>query len=83
MNVLPGSKVKFDICVSGTPPMTIRWFKNKKEIVSGADCCVIKDNTSSTLELFVAKVFDSGVYVCEIQNDAGSTSCQATLFVKG
>ncbi|KAA8595405.1 hypothetical protein FQN60_012540, partial [Etheostoma spectabile] len=68
--------------VSGTPPLTIKWFKNKKEVSSSVDCSVIKDNTSSSLELFFAKTSDSGEYVCEIQNDVGSTSCQATLFVK-
>lgn len=83
MNVLPGSKVQFSVLVSGTPPLTIKWFKNKKEILSSADCNVVKDNTSSSLELFFAKTTDSGDYVCEIQNDVGSTSCQATLFVKG
>ena len=83
MNVLPGSKVQFNVLVSGTPPLTIKWFKNKKEILSSADCNVIKDNTSSSLELFFAKTSDSGEYVCEIQNDVGSTSCQTTLFVKG
>lgn len=83
MNVLPGSKVQFNILVSGTPPLNIKWFKNKKEILSSADCSVIKDNTSSSLELFFAKTLDSGDYVCEIQNDVGSASCQATLFVKG
>lgn len=83
MNVLPGSKVQFNVLVSGTPPLTTKWFKNKKEILSSAECSVIKDNTSSSLELFFAKTSDSGEYVCEIQNDVGSTSCQATLFVKG
>lgn len=83
MNVLPGSKVQFNVLVSGTPPLTINWFKNKKAILSSADCAVIKDNTSSTLELFFAKTSDSGDYICEIQNDVGSTSCQASLFVKG
>lgn len=83
MNVLPGSKVQFNVLVSGTPPLTIKWFKNKKEILSGSDCSVVKDNTSSSLELFFAKTTDSGDYVCEIQNDVGATSCQAALFVKG
>lgn len=83
MNVLPGSKVHFNVLLSGTPPLTIKWFKNKKEILSSADCSVIKDNTSTSLALFFAKSSDSGDYVCEIQNDVGSTSCQATLFVKG
>ncbi|XP_049450272.1 titin-like [Epinephelus fuscoguttatus] len=82
MNVLPGSKVKFNVRVSGTLPLITKWFKNKKEILSSIDCNVIKDNTSSSLELFFAKTSDSGEYVCEIQNDVGSTSCQTTLFVK-
>lgn len=83
MNVLPGSKVYFNVLLAGTPPLTIKWFKNQKEIVSSADCLVIKDNTSTSLALFFAKSSDSADYVCEIQNDVGSTSCQATLFVKG
>lgn len=83
MNVLPGSKVKLNVRFSGTPPLNIRWFKNKKEILSSADCSVIKDKTSSSLELFFAKSSDSDEYICEIQNDVGSTSCYATLFVKG
>lgn len=83
MKVLPGSKVHFNVLLSGTPPLTIKWFKNQKEILSGADCSVIKDNTSTSLALFFAKSSDSGEYRCEIQNDVGSTSCQATLFVKG
>lgn len=83
MNVLPGSKVYFNVLHAGTPPLTIKWFKNQKEILSSADCLVIKDNTSTSLALFFAKSSDSADYVCEIQNDVGSTSCQATLFVKG
>lgn len=69
--------------LAGTPPLTIKWFKNKKEILSSTDCLVIKDNTSTSLGLFFAKSSDSADYVCEIQNDVGSASCQATLFVKG
>ena len=83
MSVLPGSKVQFNVLLSGTPPLTIKWFKNKKEILSSAGCSVTKDNTCSSLELFFVKTSDSGEYVCEIQNDVGSTSCQTTLFVKG
>lgn len=69
--------------LSGTPPLTINWFKDKKEVSSGIDCSVQKNDTSSSIELFFAKPSDSGQYVCEISNDVGSDSCQATLFVKG
>ncbi len=83
MYVLPGSHVKFNVHVTGTPPLNIKWFKDKREIFSGADCAVNKGSTSSSLELFCAKSSDSGAYVFEIQNDVGSASCQATLYVKG
>lgn len=75
--------MQFNVLVSGTPPLTIKWFKDKKEVSSGIDCSVQKNDTSSSLELFFAKPSDSGDYVCEISNDVGSDACQATLFVKG
>ncbi|KAM9710547.1 titin-like [Menidia menidia] len=82
MNVLPGSKVQFSVLVSGSPPLTIKWFKNGKEVVPGADCSVAKDSSSSLLELLFAKSSDCGEYVCEVQNPVGSASCRAALFVK-
>uniref|UniRef100_A0A673JAD8 Titin n=1 Tax=Sinocyclocheilus rhinocerous TaxID=307959 RepID=A0A673JAD8_9TELE len=81
-DVIPGSRVQFNVLVSGTPPLTIKWFKDKKEVSSGIDCSVQKNDTSSLLELFFAKPSDSGDYVCEISNDVGSDACQATLLVK-
>lgn len=75
--------MQFNVLVSGTPPLTIKWFKDKKEVSSGIDCSVQKNDTSSSLELFFSKPSDSGDYVCEISNDVGSDACQATLFVKG
>uniref|UniRef100_A0A8C2HI14 Titin n=1 Tax=Cyprinus carpio TaxID=7962 RepID=A0A8C2HI14_CYPCA len=71
-DVIPGSRVQFNVLLSGTPPLTIKWFKDKKEVSSGIDCSVQKNDTSSSLELFFAKPSDSGDYVCEISNDVGS-----------
>lgn len=75
--------MKFSVLVCGTPPLTIKWFRNRKEVFSGVDCSIQKDDSSSSLELFFTKPSDSGDYVCEISNDVGSDSCQTTLFVKG
>lgn len=75
--------MKFNVLVSGTPPLTIKWFRDKKEILPGVDCSIQKDDSSSSLELFFTKPSDSGDYVCEISNDVGSDSCQTALFVKG
>lgn len=83
MDVLPGSRIQLNVLISGTPPLTIKWFKDNKEILSSSDCFVQKDNISSSLELFFVKASDSGDYSCEITNDVGSEACKATLFVKG
>lgn len=82
-SVIPGTRVKFSVLISGTPPFTIKWFKDKKEVLTGADCSVQKDDSSSSVELFFTKPSHSGEYICEISNDVGSDSCQTTLFVKG
>lgn len=83
MEVIPGSRVKFNVLIAGTPPLTIKWFKSNKEITTGVDCAIQKDDSSTSLELFFGKTSDSGDYICEISNDVGSDKCQATLFVKG
>lgn len=63
--------------------MIIKWFKDSKELLSGANRSVLKDESSSILELFSAKVADSGIYTVQVSNDVGTATCKATLFVKG
>ncbi|XP_062908156.1 titin-like [Mobula hypostoma] len=50
--------------------------------MSGADYFILNESTTSLLELFSAKVSDSGDYICEVANKAGSASCAARLFIK-
>lgn len=69
--------------MGGTAPMTIKWFKDNKELHSGAARSVWKDDTSTILELFSAKAADSGTYICQLSNDVGRATTKATLFVKG
>lgn len=63
--------------------MTIKWFKDNKELHSGAARSVWKDDTSTILELFSAKAADAGTYICQLSNDVGIATSKATLFVKG
>lgn len=63
--------------------MTIKWFKDNKELHSGAARSVWKDDTSTVLELFSAKAADSGTYICQLSNDVGTVTSKVTLFVKG
>ncbi|OBS83468.1 hypothetical protein A6R68_22542, partial [Neotoma lepida] len=81
-DVNPSSRVQLKALVGGTAPMTIKWFKDNKELHPGAARSVWKDDTSTILELFSAKAADSGTYICQLSNDVGTTSSKATLFVK-
>lgn len=81
-DVNPGTRVQLKALVGGTAPMTIKWFKDNKELHPGAARSVWKDDTSTILELFSAKAADSGTYICQLSNDVGTTSSKATIFVK-
>lgn len=82
-DVNPNTRVQIKALVGGTAPMTIKWFKDNKELHSGAARSVWKDDTSTVLELFSAKAAHSGTYICQLSNDVGIATSKATLFVKG
>lgn len=82
-DINPSTRVQLKALVGGTVPMTIKWFKDNKELHSGSARSIWKDNTSTILELFSAKASDSGTYICQLNNDVGSATSKATLFVKG
>lgn len=82
-DVNPNTRVQLKALVGGTTPMTIKWFKDNKELHSGAARSVWKDDTSTILELFSAKADHSGTYICHLSNDVGIATSKATLFVKG
>lgn len=81
--VVPHARVQFKALVKGSTPLQIKWFKDSQELLSGANRSVWMDDTSSVLELFSARMSDSGNYTCQISNDVGTATCKATLFVKG
>eukprot|EP00062_Callorhinchus_milii_P005912 gi/632946130/ref/XP_007888405.1/ PREDICTED: titin-like [Callorhinchus milii] len=80
--VVPGTKVQFRSVVSGTPPMTLKWFKDDKELISSPSCYISKEGSTSLLQLFSASVSDTGDYTCQVSNEVGTETCGAKLFVK-
>lgn len=82
-DVLPGSAVCLKSTFQGSTPLTIRWFKGDKELVSGGSCYITKEALESSLELYAVKTSDSGTYTCKVSNVAGGVECSANLFVKG
>ncbi|XP_072118273.1 titin-like [Mobula birostris] len=81
-DVIPGSKVQFRSVIGGTPPITIKWFKDKKELVPSSSLYISKEGSTSMLQLHSAKISDTGDYTCRVSNEVGSETCVAHLFVK-
>ena len=80
---LPNSTVRFKSSFKGTPPFTVKWFKDDSELMTGPTCFTGLEETCCFLELYSVGVAQSGVYCCQVSNDAGSIQCSADLTVKG
>lgn len=68
--------------VSGTPSLRINWYKYNNKIDSGHYSTSFIDSVA-ILELKTTGFEDSGIFTCEVQNDAGTSSCSSNVVVKG
>lgn len=82
-SAVPNAKVRFKGTFKGTPPFTVQWFKDDKELMTGPTCFTGLDGPSCFLELYSVGISQSGVYSCQVSNAAGSARCSANLTVKG
>lgn len=75
--------VSMECKVSGSQPMTIAWFKDDQEIMSGSKFQPDFKDSSATLRILRLEKADSGVYKCRANNSAGFKETSGTLYVKG
>lgn len=80
---VPHATVRFKGTFKGTPPFIVKWFKDDTELMTGPTCFTGLEGLSCFLELYSVGVTQSGVYSCQVSNDAGSVRCSADLTVKG
>ena len=73
----------FECKVAGTPEISVRWFRDGAEIHQSVKHKMSFFNSVATLEISQVSENDSGKYVCEACNEAGTESCTAELEVKG
>uniref|UniRef100_A0A669C3D2 Ig-like domain-containing protein n=2 Tax=Oreochromis TaxID=8139 RepID=A0A669C3D2_ORENI len=71
------------LLVSGSQPMTVTWFKDDQEIVSGDKFQPEFKDSSAILRIMWLEKADSGVYKCRATNSAGFKETSGTLYVKG
>lgn len=81
--VAPKSPVLFTSVFEGTPPFTIKWFKDDIELITGPSCTIRTEKYASSVELHSVGNLTCGIYSCHIHNDAGTVKSTAELLVKG
>lgn len=69
--------------VTGTPPIKITWFVNDRELRESNKHKMSFVESTAVLRLTDVAIEDSGEYMCEAQNEAGSDHCTSIVIVKG
>lgn len=78
-----GSSIQMECKVSGSLPITAKWFKDGKEITDSAKYRSLCHENTMSLEIANLELADSANYTCSVSNVAGNDSCSAVLTVKG
>lgn len=81
--VIPQSTVLFRSLFEGTPPFMVKWFKDETELITGPSCMITLEKYSSTVELYSVGTLQSGIYSCQVSNEAGAVKSATELLVKG
>lgn len=83
MNAVLGASLVLECRVSGSGPISVGWFLNGNEIVSGPKCQPSFSENVCTLNLSLLEPSDTGAYTCVATNMAGSDECSAIVTVQG
>ena len=67
----------------GEPPAKVRFFKELKEIYSGAQYDISLENGSIQLTIRSTELSDGAKFRCEAANKLGTIECEAKLIVHG
>lgn len=81
--VLNGSLATLECKVTGSPEISIRWYKNETEVSSDDKYQMAFIDSVATLQISICCVEDSGDYICQASNEAGSDRCSCLVTVKG
>uniref|UniRef100_A0A8D0L4H5 Ig-like domain-containing protein n=1 Tax=Sphenodon punctatus TaxID=8508 RepID=A0A8D0L4H5_SPHPU len=80
--VKQGDSVQLECKISGSPEIKIVWYKNDHEIHASERYHVSFSDSVAVLTIIDVSVEDSGDYICEAHNSAGTASCSTVLTVK-
>ncbi|KAK3888336.1 hypothetical protein Pcinc_007597 [Petrolisthes cinctipes] len=79
----PGSTVRLDAKIHGTPPIDTYWLKNGSKLTQDGHFRMVSKQDTYSLIITDAVPEDSDAYECVAINKAGEGRCQATVEIVG
>lgn len=76
-------KIRLECQVDEDRKVTVTWNKDGQKLPPGKDHKIYFEDKIASLEIPLAKLKDSGTYVCTASNEAGSSSSSATVTIRG
>lgn len=78
-----GKSIKIEARASGSQPLSVTWFKDEQEILETGNYELSFKNNLVILNIKKAQIVDSGIYICEVANDAGTAKFNVSVLIKG
>ena len=78
-----GEKLSLKCHVSGSPPLTIQWMKDRRELKSSGNTRITFVAGTACLEVSPVSKSDAGDYLCKASNASGTEFCKSRVTVKG
>jgi len=78
-----GEKLSLKCIVSGSPPLTVQWMKDRRELRSSGNTKITLVGGAACLEVSAVSKTDAGDYLCKASNAGGSDFCKSRVTVKG
>lgn len=83
MTVSEGEKLSLKCNISGSPPLTIQWMKDRRELKSSGNTGITFVGGTACLEVSPVSKSDAGDYLCKASNAAGTEFCKSRVTVRG
>ncbi|XP_078142269.1 titin-like [Centroberyx gerrardi] len=82
VTVSEGEKLSLRCHICGSPPLTIQWMKDRRELKSSGNTRITFVDGTACLEVSQASKSDAGDYLCKASNATGSDFCKSRVTVK-
>lgn len=81
--VKAGDSTRLECKITGSPEIRVVWYRNEHELTASDKYQMTFIDSVAVIQMNGLGTEDSGDFILEAQNPAGSTSCSTKVIVKG